>query len=109
MIVVKRRILSETSRCEASSGLPLRGARGIYLRMSASIRARKRRSQERGPSRHYRPMKGTRWSLGEDRLWAAKRAAQRQFFEDVAAGRVKTGAWLSAGRVSSATLSDQAL
>lgn len=58
--------------------------------MGASIRALKRRSWERGPSRHYRPIRGTRWSIEEDRLWAAKRAAQRQFFEDLAAGRVKT-------------------
>lgn len=40
---------------------------------------------------------GTRWSLDVDRLWAAKRAYQRQFFENVAAGRVKGGSWFSEG------------
>lgn len=77
--------------------------------MRASIRALKRRSWERGPSRHYRPIRGTRWSIEEDRLWAAKRAAQRQFFEDLAAGRVETGSWFSASRVRGAKLSDPAL
>ncbi len=77
--------------------------------MRASIRALKRRSRERGPSRHYRPIKGTRWTIEEDRLWAAKRAAQREFFEDLAAGRVKTGSWFSAERVKAAKMSDPAL
>jgi hypothetical protein len=77
--------------------------------MGVSMRKLKRRSRERGPSRHYTALKGARWTLAEDRLWKDKRARQRQFFEDAAAGRVKSGSWFSGDLAKRVKLVDSPL